>query len=162
MPPPDQPQIPTQPLVEAITDRQLLVDVSQKLAGLVVTVKEGFEGSASRDLELVQRVGSLESWRIEAEGRLKANSDRAAEPSKHDIEAQAALSAEIAKREDLAKTVANIEAKTDAQTAILNEVRGAVVTWFSSPAGKVVRYIAWGALLGWAAHYNIHIPGINP
>lgn len=155
-------QVPTQPAVVAITDRQLLVDVAQKLAGLVVTVKEGFEGSASRDLEIVQRVTQLETWRETAEARFNSNSLRASEPSKHDLEAAAALAEEIAKREALATAVATLTTKTDAQTVILGELRGAVVTWYSSPAGKVARYIAWGVALGWLAKNNIHIQGINP
>lgn len=155
-------QIPTQPAVSAVTDRQLLVDVAQKLAGLVVTVKEGFEGSASRDLEIVQRVTQLETWRDSAEERLKSNSLRASEPSRHDLEAASALAEEIAKREALATAVATLTTKTDAQTVILGELRGAVVTWYSSPAGKVARYIAWGIVAGWLAKNNIHIQGINP
>ena len=81
----------TEPEMGAITERQLLVDAVQKLGVLTATVKDGFEASATRDLELVQRVSALESWRELAEERLKKNSDRATEPSKHDLEAQAAL-----------------------------------------------------------------------
>lgn len=154
-------EVPTEPAMGAITDRQLLVDMAQKLGGLVTTVKEGFEASASRDLELVQRVTALEQWKHTADERLNRNSDRASEPSKHDLDAQAALAEEITKREELATKVDKLDEKQDAQTAIMTEVKGAVVTWYSSPTGKVIRYIAWGVVAGWLAKNNIHIQGFN-
>lgn len=161
MPNPDTKEAPSEPAMGAITDRQLLVDVAQKLGVLMTTTKEGFEASASRDLELVQRVTALESWKLTADDRLNRNSARASEPSQHDLDAQAALAAEVEARKKLEAKVDTIDKKQDVQTAIMTRVESAAVTWWSSPAGKIVRYVAYGAAIGWLAKNNIHIPGVN-
>ena len=44
----------------------------------------------------------------------------------------------------------------------MTRVESAVVTFWKSKPGVVIQYLAWGALLGWLAKNNIHIPGINP
>lgn len=159
-------ETPTEPTFGAITDWQLLVDCAQKLSDLVATVREGFESSANRDGEIVQRVIALETWRETAEARLNTRSDA---PSKHDLAAAAALAVETAKREELATKVDGIDTKVDGiaqgmttQNAILGELRGAVVTFWSSPKGKAIRAVAWVLFVGWLAKNNIHIQGINP
>ena len=152
---PNQEEVPTEPAMGAITDRQLLVDAVQKLGELKATVKDGFEASASRDLELVQRVTALESWKLSADERLNRNSDRADQPSKHDLEAQAALAAEVEERKALAK-------KVDEILVIGRELKTAAITFWKTPIGKAVYYVACGAVAGWLAKNNFHIPGINP
>lgn len=151
---------PTRPETNAITDRQLLVDVAQKLSSLHTTVREGFESSASRDLEIVQRVTALETWRDTAESRL--NAPRSDAPSRHDLEAAAALAIEVKNREDLAKKVDAIATGMTAQNQVLGELRSAVVTFWTSPKGKYIRAALWVLFVGWLAKNNVHIPGINP
>lgn len=162
-------EVPTEPSMGAITDRQLLVDAVQKLASLYATVKDGFASSAARDLDLSHRVTGLEQWRHDVDDRMSRNSARADQPSKHDLEAQAALAAETAAREALAKEVSGIKTEvseikvdTKAQTEIMTRVESAVVTFWKSQPGRAIQWLAWGAFLGWLAKNNIHIPGINP
>jgi len=153
----NQDEITTEPVMGAITDRQLLVDMAQKVSSLVSLVKTATDGLS----ETVQRLAVLESRVTNAEGRIDNASLRAKEPSTHDLEAQAALAAEAEKREALSKEVDALRVETAAQTKILERIEAAAVTWWTSQTGKTVRAIAWGAAVGWALKNNIHIPGIN-
>lgn len=156
--PTNQEEVPTEPAMGAITDRQLLVDMAQKLSGLVTTVNN----VAQNQLGFGAKLATLEQKYDSLEDKVKSLSQRAKDPSQHDLDAQKALAEETAAREALAKKVDGLDAKQDAQTAIMKRVENAAVTWWSSPAGRVVRYIAYGAAVGWAIRNNIHIPGITP
>lgn len=160
---------------EAITDRQLLVQAMGKITDLIVVVKGGFEEAVNRDAHLLSRVTAIEedrkkasgewgSWRDDVDARLKRNSDRATEPSSHDLDAAAKIATEITAREALAAKVDKIDVDIGSIAKTVNEVHTAAVSWYSSPTGKLVRTFAYGALVAWVAtHYpNIHIPGIAP
>lgn len=154
---PDPKEAPTEPAMGAITDRQLLVDMAQKLSGLVTTVNNVANNQADFGSKLVTLERNYEDLR----DRVDMVSRRAKDPSQHDLDAQTALAAETAAREALAKEVSEIKAETKVQTAIMQRIEDRAVTWWNSPAGKTARAIAYAAAVGWLLGHNIHIPGIN-
>lgn len=54
-----------------------------------------------------------------------------------------------------------LKQRVDQVEGIAERIERAAISWYSSPAGKVVRTVLWGAFVGWLAQKNIHIAGIN-
>lgn len=110
-----------------MTDRALLEDLAR-------TVKEGFQKVDNAIFDLGERVVRIEIRQKDLEERVGRTSQRVREPSQHDLEAQAEIAKERAAREALAKKVDEqatkldaIEAKTDAQTKMLETISTSVV-----------------------------------
>ncbi len=96
----------------------------------------------------------VEEWREDVNARLKNNSARVGQPSKPDLDNQAAIAAEAARRVDMEARIDRIEKKTDVQTAMLNELLDGAKSIFKNP---FVRALGVAIATALAAKYGIKV-----
>lgn len=117
-----------------------------RLDGSIGDIEQNVQMLVGQGKALTKWRGEMDAWREEVDGRLRAGSIRAKEPSQHDVEIRAELSEERKAREALALKVADIETKTDEQTKALARIESAVTGFFKNPkvifVGKVIFALA--------------------
>lgn len=134
--------------------------VELRRLSLVVERLVGSVDLLSHAVDVVHaRLGSLETWRATAEDRFRRNSERAKglddRTSQNDLSHEAALATELVERQALAKRLADIETKTDAQTVILKRIAGILDTPEAKRVGQALAAFIIAALAlatGWLAH----------
>jgi|CXWL01.1.fsa_nt_gi hypothetical protein len=139
---------------------------------LAKSVKSGFKETnanielVATDLTIVkERVAVLEKSHAALDERIGRTSNRARQASESDLEHEAALATEVARRQELERkleathaTVIAIETKTDIQTEMMRAAFASVAAFANTPRVKIAGGIIFGILCGWAARYGIHIP----
>lgn len=169
--PPPQPPTGKLPAVVAVQ--------GSTLAEILTTLQSIKSGQDSQGLLITELRDDHEALRRDVESRLKAQSDRARQPSEHDVAAIAELAKEREAREALAKDleantaatqavatkmdahakqVETLEAKLDANSESTEAVKNAIVisvtglgTFLKAHKTEVAGLFA--AACGWAAHW---------
>lgn len=147
-------ELPTQPSVKAISNDQLLTQMSGQLSTLVKKVDVGFADSADRDMMLVQRVTLTEKRldSLEEDGRKRSLRVRAT--SDNDLKQDTALSEVLVKVDSLEKKVDENHAQT---VSLVSGFRDDVKTFFrENPILAAALVSAMTAFAGYVSSYFMH------
>ncbi len=163
--------IPPQPTTKG------LAAVPQWAADLIVSVKSGFtsvnerlDGLEGTDKTLADEVGrigrdvnELRNADRRHEDDIRRLSERtkdtSANASNADLAHESRLAAEIVARQELAAKVDSIDAKQDAQTAMLVAFAGDIRKFIATPTVKIAGGVLFGIFTTWLAkHYGIELP----
>lgn len=150
-----------QPDTTKISQSEIQLGLLNKLVGTVNDIKSEMQGVradmglVANDLGIVKdRVALLEKRADDSDKRADASSIRVKGQSQVDLETQAQLAQERMAREALAAKVEGIDAKTDAQTKILEGLKKVA----DKPAVKLAFHALLTAFISWLAiRYGIHV-----
>jgi len=163
---PEQPKTKEIPRVDVPSNTvdAILVEM-RAMRGDVQDVKGDVETLVGNWRSVSKWRGEMEEWRSEVNAALSRNSQRAKEPSAHDLETAKALSEEVIARQALAKEVKILRVETNAQTQILKRVDESTVAivsgakrFFGNPVVRVIASAIGGAFLTWLANHGFHVP----
>lgn len=156
----------------AVTDRVLLEELMRESRAARAASEAGFEQMSTNfetlhyDVgQVKERLGSLEMWRVNQEGRAKRNSDRAQDLSDHDMGQDAAIAQLLVKATENEQRAADVEALAKSSAVSTKKIEKAVTGFLSHPRVQAVGWAVSAALLAWLAktyESDKHQPKLTP